>query len=130
MIDKGYQESGVPVADMNRRFGKGKWRPLLLFCLDQGDKQRLIADAKKAGHNTWVSKEEKLLAISIDWAAQAAREILQLVFDKWNRTDVQDWLQLGLALADMSDAYRQVPIHPDPRRANIVSWYSSSLQEW
>ena len=109
---------------MNRRFGPGCWRPLLLFCLLQGLKRRLIADAKRAGHNQWISEEERLLVISIDWIAEAARAIVDYVKAKWSTDASSEWLSLGLALQDMADAYRQVPIDPSQMRANIVCWFS------
>ena len=129
-IEKGYQDSGVDVEQMNRRFGKGKWRPLLLFSLQQGQKTRLIADAKRAGHNAWISEDERLMVISIDWVAEAARALLASVQSRWTQQEMETWFDLGLALQDMSDAYRQVPIDPQHQRANVVCWFATGLKKW
>ena len=141
--EKGYQGRPVPKAEMDKKYGIGRWRPMPLFINEEaGGKQRLIANAKGGGHNAWTSDEETLFVIAVGFAADAALMIteecvkihLPTGATEWQRDELlaqmPDWVQCGLGCDDMTDAFRQSPVSPEQQGFNVVAFFAPSKASW
>ena len=91
--EKGYYQSKpVPKAEMDKKYGIGKWRPMLLFINEEsGGKQRLIAKATGGGHNAWTSDEETLFVIAVSFAADAAFMITEECIRFFLPSEAPNW---------------------------------------
>ena len=140
---KGYQSDPVSVAEMNRRYGEGGWRPMPLFINEEaGGKQRLIANAKGGGHNAWTSEEETLFVIAVGFAADATVMIMEECIkmhlpqesSEWTTEQLlaamPGWAQCGLGCDDMKDAFRQSPVAPEHQGFNVVAFFAPSRGTW
>ena len=140
---KGYQSEPVSKAEMDRRYGPGAWRPMPLFINEEaGGKQRLIANAKGGGHNSWTSEEETLFVIAVGFAADATfmttEECIKLHLPagapEWPTEKIleaiPEWTECGLGCDDMTDAFRQSPVAPDHQGVNVVAFFAPSKGTW
>ena len=140
---KGYQGEPVAKAEMDRRYGPGGWRPMPLFINEEsGGKQRLIANAKGGGHNSWTSEEETLFVIAVGFAADATHmtmeECIKLHLPhgatEWPTSEIlaalPEWTECGLGCDDMTDAFRQSPVAPEHQGINVVAFFSPNKNTW
>ena len=58
---KGYQSEPMDRAGMDRLFGTGRWRPMRCLPSVHNNKDRLIADGRRGGHNGYTYEQESLL---------------------------------------------------------------------
>ena len=120
--------------DADKFFGKGKWRPMPLFIIEQASKDRLISDAKKGGHNAVVSELETIFVPSVDFIPECllglSREIRQSPWLASETTWLPDWAQPVMGTEDLDEAYGQCPAMPSQRGACVVGWYSTEHDEW
>ena len=141
--EKGYQGEPVAKAEMDRRYGQGGWRPMPLFINEEsGGKQRLIANAKGGGHNSWTSEEETLFVIAVGFAADATHmaidECTKLHLPQgatdWPTSEIlaalPEWTECGLGCDDMTDAFRQSPVAPEHQGINVVAFFAPSKMTW
>ena len=64
---KGWCSGPCSVAQLDHRFGPGRWRPVPRFLITQASgKQRLIDDARQGSHNSATEMEETIYSIGID----------------------------------------------------------------
>ena len=89
-------------------------------------KERLISDARKGGHNFYVSEEETIWVPSADFIPEATRILLSTVAEgTWSEGPevVPDWAIPTAFPDDLDDAYGQCPAKPEQQRACIVCWF-------
>ncbi len=141
--EKGYQSEPMAKAEMDRKYGVGRWRPMPLFINEEaGGKQRLIANAKGGGHNAWTSDEETLFVIAVGFAADAALMVMEEFIRMYLPPEAQawsiektlaalpEWVQCGVGCDDMTDAFRQSPVAPEHQGLNVVAYYAPSKGSW
>ena len=96
--EKDYQSSAQTKQQMDRRFGRGRWR-----CMPGSstwrlqEKGRAIADGKRGGHNWKTSEEETLYTIGVDFVAEALRTLVVTVlqvFAGYPETEVEGLLPI------------------------------------
>ena len=140
---KGYQSKPVHKAEMDKKYGIGKWRPMPVFINEEsGGKQRIIANAKGGGHNAWTSDEETLFVIAEGFAADAALMITEECIrfhlpseaPNWQTEklpeEMPSWAQCGLGCDDMMDAFRQSLVSPEQQGVNVVASLAPSESSW
>ena len=137
--DEGYQSKPAPKAEIDKKYGICRWRPMPLVTNEgAGGKQRLIANVKGGGHSAWTSDEETLFVIAVGFAADAALMIaeehirlhLPSEASDWQteklREEMPSWIQCGLGCDDMMDAFRQSPVAPEQQGVNVVVFFAPS----
>ena len=123
--------------DADSFFGKGNWRPMPLFIVEQTNKDRLISDAKRGGHNSVVYELETIFVPTIDFVPECllglSREIRNspwVTEDEKQRAWLPDWAQPVMGTEDLDEAYGQCPAMPSQRGACVVAWYSLTHRSW
>ena len=100
--------------EMDDQFGKGAWRPLERFLIQQPDgKQRCIDNARKTGHNQVTCLWETITTVAPDVVASMARMVadaFQLTTSPW---ETHPWLTVRIGTDDLPDAYRGLPVCQD-----------------
>ena len=132
-VEKGFASPPVPRAAMDRKFGRGLWRPLVRFAITQASgKVRGIDDAKRTKHNEHSVMSETIYTIGADWAPETCALVLQALHRHWPelKEDPPDWAQLALATVDLPDAYRGCPVCPDQQGASVVAAWDPQEQMW
>ena len=108
-------------------------RPVPLFALHQGNKDRLIADGRRGGHyeHTDTHEQETLLLPSVDFVAFAVLSVVLAIQNEWgpsatevpgNSLCMPDSLEVRLGTDDMLDAFRQLPVFSAHRSLNTIMW--------
>jgi len=97
-------ERGVPLAQMDKRFGKGNWRALVRFPVPQGAKVRSCDDGKKSLHNTATLVHETITLPTFEFPSRVAA----LVAEKCRELSLP-FPALTIATDDIQSAYRMVP---------------------
>ncbi|CAE7451206.1 unnamed protein product, partial [Symbiodinium sp. CCMP2456] len=108
-IQKGFCSPLMSRAEVDKRFGRGRWRPLERFVITQPDgKQRVIDNARKTGHNAHTYMLETIHTVSVDFVASCVRDVFRTLFS--NCSDAVpppcDWMAVRLGTDDLPDAYR------------------------
>ena len=85
-------------------FGRGNWRPMPLFVIEQASKDRLISDAKKGGHNSAVHEVETIFVPSADFIPEVLRNATSALRES-------SWLRPGgrFSLSQTDSAYHWLP---------------------
>ena len=123
-IDKGFCSQPLTRADVDKRFGRGGWRPLERFLIVQPDgKQRVIDNAKRTGHNDHVQMLETIFTVSVDFIACAIRDVVNLISDDGDvlPAQVDDWLDVRIGTDDLPDAYRGHPVLQNHLKFSVVA---------
>lgn len=129
-IQKGFCSPLMSRAEVDKRFGRGRWRPLERFVITQPDgKQRVIDNARKTGHNAHTYMLETIHTVSVEFVASCVRDVFRTLFP--NCSDAVpppcDWMAVRLGTDDLPDAYRGHPVDDDQLRFSVVSiWIPGS----
>ena len=134
-IDKGRFFNEMSRAEADTFFGRGKWRPMPLFVIEQALKDRLISDARRGGHNEAVHEIETIFVPSIDFIPEVLRGLSSRIrASTWCSHTEPDagtawlppWAQPMMGTEDLDEAYGQCPARPDQRGACVVAWHCPS----
>ena len=125
--------------DADTYFGRGKWRPMPLFLVEQALKDRLISDAKRGGHNEAVHETETIFVPSVDFIPEVLKALGDHIRSStWHQAStgslapvdtawLPSWAQPLLGTEDLDEAYGQCPSRPDQRGACVVAWHDPKL---
>jgi hypothetical protein len=132
-----YNEMSRDEADI--LFGRGKWRPMPLFLVEQPSKDRIISDACRGGQNEAVHEIETIYVPSVDFIPEVIQALSTGVrSSSWwksmtgsSHTEEQsaeppflpEWAQPLMGTEDLDEAYGQCPAKPEHRGACVVAWY-------
>ena len=123
--DKGYCSPFFTKADLDKKFGRGCWRPLERFLLQQHNKDRVIDNARKTLHNCSTSMWETILTISLDFVPAVVRQLCQRMQvttpQQWHAEC--PWLDFRLGTEDLPDAYRGLPVCDRHLPFSVVAVY-------
>ena len=124
----------VSIKTLNKRYGKGGWRAMPLFLIEQKGKFRLISDARQGEHNKFTSEDETIFTISIEFVIELLNLVSRSVkASRWGSAN-GDWLPPWAAPSfqsdDLDEAYAQCPGHPEHRKACIVGWPNPHTGKW
>ena len=110
---------------LDRQFGRGQWRPLERFLIEQSDgKKRVIDNARRTGHNAHTELAETIWTVSVDCIASFASMVVQrFQLDQLQHGDHLDWLSLRIGTDDLPDAYRGLPVADQHLPFSIVAIY-------
>ena len=110
---------------LDRQFGRGQWRPLERFLIEQSDgKKRVIDNARRTGHNAHTELAETIWTVSVDCIASFASMVVQrFKLDQLPHGDHFDWLSLRIGTDDLPDAYRGLPVADQHLPFSIVAIY-------
>ena len=133
-VEKGFASPPASREEMDRRFGRGQWRPLVRFAAVQpSGKVRGIDDAKRTLHNSHSELLETIYTITVDWVPEAAAILRRALLRHWRHVigeHYPDWMQAELATVDLPDAYRGCPVRPDQLGASVVAAWCPSAKAW
>ena len=78
-------------------------------------KQRVIDNARLAGHNAHTQMLETIHTVSVDFVANCARDVFHAVFPPCEQGPPPecDWLCMRLGTDDLPDAYRGHPVQDE-----------------
>ena len=127
-IDKGFTEPLCSAEEVDRRFGKGEWRPIYRFLLHQGDKDRLIDDGRRGGQNDWSAMQETIFTIGLDLVPAMAYHLATLAKELYGA--LPPWFHLQIGTDDLPDAFRGCPIHPEQQRAAVIAIWVPQDKAW
>ena len=119
-IDAGLLRGYWTRQQMDRRLGRGRWRPLVRFAVWQAgaQKYRVIDNGRTAGHNYTLSTCERIHTASIESGAAMIRRLRQLL-DK----PLSGPLAVRSSTQDMQRAFRQLGVRDHERRYHIIAIY-------
>ena len=95
-----------------------------------GGWKRLIDDGRRGHQNDWAAIREKIYTISVDFVPAVASAVAAAAEDTAADGDDLEWADVLLSTADLPDAFRGLPIHPDDQRAAIIAIWHLARQEW
>ena len=104
--------------DLDERFGKGEWRPMARFPVEQKGKTRAVDDAAASSSNEGSLVQETITLPSSDFPAEIAILIFQIA-DEMGVPFHE--LALGLSLDDIDAAYRRVATS-QPQYTVVALW--------
>ena len=99
-------------AQIDRKYGRGKWRPLRRSAIKQKGKWRCIDNGKASKHNKATTLHERLTCGRADFPVAMAREFGRRMshgIQKRNRGRCQKKLRMEHGTEDLEAAYRHVP---------------------
>ena len=100
-------------AQMDRKYGRGKWRPLRRSAIKQKGKWRCIDNAKASKHNKATTLHERLTCGRADFPVSMAREfgrrMSKLSTSRGIRKRTPRKLRMEHGTEDLEAAYRHVP---------------------
>ena len=108
-VAKGLSAGPFSRAQLDRAYGRGRWRPMLRFGVWQKGKLRPCDDARSSGTNDGTSTCEKMACERADFPARVARQIASEFSSRELKLRA-----LKAGTDDLADAYRHVPC-ADPR---------------
>ena len=129
-MTKGYASGLFNRAELVEQYGRGQWRIMPRFMVQQPcGKLRCIDDGARGLHNHATGAWETIFTTSADFLIAAVMELIVLALVIYCAQDpnqslqvllevVPEWLQLLLGLSDLVDAYRQCP--SDPQQAQYM----------
>ena len=113
-VEKGLAFPIGNASDMDARFGKGKWRAMRRFGVQQNGKIRPCDNAKASLHNASTSMHERLSSETADFPIRAAALFSSLA-------DVSDTMSFGIGTEDLEAAYRRFPVS-QPHFTCFAQW--------
>jgi len=125
--DAGHLEGWFTREDLDKRWGRGSWRPIVRFVVWQegSQKWRQIDDAKQSLHNRAFGTEEQIHTTSNAVSAAVYRRMRQL-----NGMPLHDGSAPLGSTEDMDNAYHQIPVHTDDLCFMVVAVWSPVAREW
>ena len=135
-IDKNFTEDLVTAAQMDARFGRGRWRPIHRFLVRQADgKVRLIDDGRRGKQNEFASLSETIYTIGIDTVPSVAALLVDTVrtvrrHDLGSDLPLPEWFRLTMGTDDLPDAFRGCPVLPEHQRAVVVAVWTPPVRAW
>ena len=122
---KGYCSQFFTKDDLDRRFGRGCWRPLERFLLQQHNKDRVIDNARKTLHNMSTSMWETIFTISLDFVPAVVRQLATRMNVCSPQAWQQEcpWLDFRIGTEDLPDAYRGLPVCDRHLPFSVVAVY-------
>lgn len=146
VVDAQKAEGFYSYDELNARFGRGNWRAQVRFMITQpSGKRRCIDNARASKHNEYTRMLETIYTVGIDFLPLCARWYIAYYLQyalkvPWRQIRTVDWsafkgripdfLEPGVGLDDMQDAYRQDPNRPDQLGAAVVAVYHPGLKAW
>ena len=120
---KGFCSAWLTRSQLDARFGRGGWRPLERFLIEQADgKLRVIDNARRTGHNVHTEMNETIHVVSVEFVAAAAQQVANhLPRHERPPQEASSWLRMRLATDDLPDAYRGHPVRDDQLCFSIVA---------
>ena len=130
-IGKGYSSKLLSLTQVNNMFGSGLWRPIHRFLVHQADgKKRLIDDGRRGRQNAWAGMYETIFSIGVDFVPQVAAALRDRLSELYGDSNDHEWADLNVAIADLPEACRSLPVAPDDRRAAVVAIFDGDRQQW
>ena len=127
-IDQGFCSPLLDRAEVDQRFGRGRWRPLERFALPQSDKTRIIDNARKTEHNHHTRLSETIHTVNVDFIACVCRDAIQvchITFQGYSASE--PWFLPRVGTDDLPDAYRGHPVRDDHLRFSVVAVWVPQL---
>ncbi|WP_296433265.1 hypothetical protein, partial [Yoonia sp.] len=120
-LDLGFMSGLFTKAEMDARFGLGKWRPLVRFAVWQEGSQswRVIDNGRSAAHNDTVVATERIHTTSTEVGLAMAQR-----FRKYANAPLAGGLELRSSTSDMWKAFRQIPVCDEHLPYHVVAVYS------
>ena len=126
---KGWCSGPFSVAQLDQKFGPGRWRPVPRFRITQASgKQRLIDDAKQGSHNLATDMEETIFTIGIDSLPVYVRRLALVVMHFCG--ELPPWFLPTACIMDLPDAYRGCPVDPRQRGLTIAATFDPVNRRW
>ena len=127
--DKGWCSGPFSVAQLDSKFGPGRWRPVPRFLITQASgKQRLIDDAKQGSHNLATDMEETIYTIGIDSLPVYVRRLALVVSHFCGY--LPEWFLPTACIMDLPEAYRGCPVHPSQRGLTVSATFDPVRRRW
>ena len=114
----GYIGAYCSKRDMDRRFGKGRWRAIRRRCVWQEghQKHRCVDNCRTSGHNSTATMTETIYTVPYDIA------VLNFKWLRWRLgTQLRGKWHPALGTDDMRDAYRKIPNRPQQERYCVIA---------
>lgn len=137
---KGFCGPPLTHQQLDAIYGEGLWRPMVRCVIHQGDKDRLIDDARRGGHNEWSSFSETIFTIGADYSPETARALLEAflrsegVEPKQAKTSrvsaLPEWAALEVGADDLPGAYRGCPVSKRDQGANVFAYFDPEARGW
>ena len=117
----------VTAEDLNKQYGHGGWRSVPRFPILQGQKWRAIDNGSwtTASHNATFEGAQTIHTTSVS----ACTALVNAFREARGRTLSHSYRVRG-ASRDMWKAYRQIPIHSDHARHNIIRVFDAADGIW
>ena len=139
-IQKGFATGIKSKAELDETYGEGGWRGTPRHLVSQENKDRTIDDGLRSSVNKYTDLHETIFTPSIDFIPAVIRRFIVLVlFYQFGITHPVDratairllpeWCVILICIADLIDAYRQVPISLRDLCLNIVALWIEN-QGW
>ena len=113
-------------AQLDGRFGVGKWTAMPRFAIWQNGKYRMIDDGKASGLNSTVEAAETIHTTTIPMGLAVLARFQYLL----GLTYTDDRPDFGTGTDDMEGAYRQIPVHPSHECLAIAAVWNVHTNEW
>ena len=111
--------------EMDARYGRGGWRPLVRFAVAQGDKWRVIDNGRSSSHNIATSTNERIHTTSTSAGVAALRRLRHHA-----GRPLEDDFEPRLSTHDMTSAYRQVAVAPEQLCFSVIAVFSPITRTW
>ena len=83
----------------------------------------MIDDGARGGQNAAATLSETIRCIGLDYVPQTAAVLVEEVQQPYRQMQWDtSWLVLQMAIEDLPEAFRGVPLHPDDQHACVV-WF-------
>ena len=113
-------------AQMDRKYGRGKWRCLGRSAIKQKGKWRCIDDGKRGRHNKATTMRERITCGSSDFPAMIARRFAQAAARSRGIAKKRS-LQMRHGTDDLRAAYRHAPTS-QPQFTCVAVWHTGRKQ--
>ena len=110
---------------VDAKYGKGNWRALPRYAIQQGEKWRLIDNGRAGEHNATYEAGETIHTTCTSAGVSMASRFRKIL-GKPLRKDYS----LCISTQDMWKAYRQIPCHPDQIKFMIIIAWHPSEKKW
>ena len=115
-IEAGLVFGPVSGAQLDRKYGRGKWRAIKRSAIMQGEKVRCIDDAKRNGLNKATQMHETVVCSRSDFPAKAARSFAERALEAGVPIPMMEH-----GLEDLFAAYRRAPTS-QPQFTLVALW--------
>ena len=131
-VQKGFATGIKSKEELDQEYGEGGWRPTPRHLVSQENKDRTIDDGLRSSVNKFTDLHETIFTPSIDFIPAVIRRFIVLVlfyqsgitYPVDRATAIRllpEWCVILICIADLIDAYRQVPIALRDLCLNIVA---------